>query len=469
MTIPIVMTASGVQPQSPSTLRDELVAEATALAPGLTTELPGSLVEDMASTGAGALVVCDKAVIESVNNVTPLGANLFVLNTLGTIYGTAPGVSANTSVYVVFTGTVGFIINPGFTVSDGSNQYVIQDGGIIESGGSSSPLYCVASSSGTWAVPAGTVTSIVTSVPGTITLSVTNPTAGTPATGEESPETYRARVLTAGKATAQGLPSFLRKQLQNITGVQTRLVSVRQANGGYQVIVGGGDPYAIAGAIYKGIFDLNNLVGSVLDISDITQANPGVVTTILNHGYATGQTVTISGSDPVDYDGSYTVTVIDEKSFSIATDTTGFPAYVGDAIAEPNNRNQTVTVTDYPDTYDITFVVPPLQTVTVELSWDTSTTNVVSSTSIAQVSAPAIASYINSVPVGQPINVFELQNAFEVAIADVIPAAYITKMDFTVSINGIVTAPDAGTGIINGDPESYFYSESSDITVTRVP
>src|SRR5690606_35933581 len=128
-----------------------------------------------------------------VNNVTPRGANEFVLGNLGQIYGVQPGLSANASVYVVFSGTVGFVINPGFTVSDGSHQYVVQDGGIVESAGQSAPLYCVSNQSGTWDIPANTVTALITSVPSPTTLTCTNPSPGTPSTGPESVESYRSR------------------------------------------------------------------------------------------------------------------------------------------------------------------------------------------------------------------------------------------------------------------------------------
>lgn len=468
MTIPVIMTPEGLQPQTPQALNDQLIANAIALSPGLTANLPGSLIEDMSSTGTGGLIVCDQAAVESVNNVTPRGANEFVLGNLGSIYGVQPGISTNTAVYVVFTGTVGFIIPVGFTVSDGSHTYVVQDGGIVESGGSSVPLYCVATTTGAWAVPPGTVTNLITSIPGTITLTATNPGAGTPSPGAESVDVYRARVLTAGEATSVGMVPFLKTQLYNVSGVQQRLVRVRSANGGYQVIVGGGDPYSVAYAIWKSLFDVNSLRGSILTATAITQNNPGEVTTDLNHGYITGQSVTISNSNPNDYDGTYTITVTGNKTFTLGVDTTGFAAYVGDAILTPNLRNQVITVNNYPDSYDVPFVVPPAQVVLVDLDWNTSSTNVISNTSIANLAAPAIAAYINTLYAGTPINLFGLQNAFTTAVAGVIPPEQITVMDFTVTIDGVVTAPDVGTGIINGDPESYFTSDVTGITITRV-
>ena len=49
------ITTAGAIPVSPTDLLNAEIAAATVLAPGLTANLPGSLVEDMASTAAGAV------------------------------------------------------------------------------------------------------------------------------------------------------------------------------------------------------------------------------------------------------------------------------------------------------------------------------------------------------------------------------------------------------------------------------
>ncbi len=396
MTLPIVMTSTGLQPQSPTDLQTQIISEATALVPDLTTVLPGSLIEDLSSTGTGVAVVCDQAVVEAVNNVTPLGANQFILNAQGQIYGVQQGLPTNTSVYVVFTGTVGFVINPGFTVSDGTYQYTVQDGGIIQTGGTSAALYCVAVQSGSWAVPVNTVTTLITSVPTGITLSVTNPNTGTPGTTAESVDSYRARVMQAGMSVSNGMTTTTKSLIQNVSGVQARLVSVQQASSQWKIIAGGGDPYAVAYAIFKGMGDISVLTGS------------------------------LTGS-----------------------------------------RNVTVNIQDYPDTYSVVFVNPPLQTVTISCTWNTIASNYISSTAVAAAVQPALVSYINSISVGNPINQFELQATFQEATATLIPTALLTRMVFDVYINGVLTPPTSGTGVIAGDPESYFYATTGGITVTQ--
>ena len=461
------ITTAGAIPASPTDLLNAEIAAATALAPGLTANLPGSLVEDMASTAAGAVVIQDQAFVDLVNSISPATANPSILYQLGQVYGVEQGQGSNTSVYVVFTGLAGFVIPVGFTVSDGTYQYTVQDGGIIATSGQTSPLYCLATVQGSWAIPAGTVTQIITSVPAGYTLTVTNPDDGLPGLTAQTIASYQAQVIQAGMVTAQGVPTFIKAQLQKVIGVQARLISIRLvATNQWEIIVGGGDPYQVGNAIFNSVPDISNLVGSTLAVNDITTADPGVVTTDLNHGYATGQVVTIADVDPAWFNNDYTITVIDEKSFSIGVDTSGH-SYVSGGVVTPNLRNITVSIDDYPDIYDITFVNPPAQTVQIVITWNTISTNLISPTAVAQLTTPAIVEYINSIPVGQPINTYELQDAFQNAVEPIIPASQVSKIDYVVTINGVYTEPTAGTLLIYGDPESYFSTNSSLVTVVQ--
>ena len=474
--IPIVVTSQGPQPQSPASLLAQLLTSVAAVTPGYTANLPGSMIEDISSTDTGALVICDSARVELMNSISPLTANQFMLLQLGQIYigqyqGAVPAPPSNTSVYAVFAGSVGFVIDSGFIIGDGTYQYIVQDGGIIGSDGFSTPLFCIATIAGSWAVPTNTVTQIASSVPSGITLSVTNQTPGTPGLASaESEEGYRARVLQAGLAVSPGMTTRLKTALGNVSGVQQRLVSVRQqTGGGWEVLVGGGDPYQVANAIFTALFDFSTLVGSQLLVTNITQASPGVVTTNLNHGYTTGQIVVISGvvgMTPIN-NQNLTATVIDENHFSIGENTSVYPPYISGGVVSPNLRNVSVNILDYPDIYSIIFVSPPVQTVTAAVTYNTTGSNFVSQAAVAQLAGPAMADYINSITVGQPINTLLLADAFLDAVAPVLSAAQVSVLTFAVSINGISTPPSAGTNLIFGDPESYFETSTSAITFTQ--
>lgn len=470
-TIPIVLGPSGAVPQTPAAVQAALLAAVAATNPGYTADLPGTLIEDISSTDVAAILACDSALVELINSVTPYGANQFILNQLGSIYGVQQGQATNTSVYVTFTGSSGFIVAAGFTVSDGTHQYIVQDGGVIPGSGTGTtvPLYCLATVAGSWAVPANSVTTLATSVPSGVSLSCTNPEPGTPSSGAETVPAFRARVLQAGLAASQGMARYLKTLLANVPGVQARLIAVVQQASQYEVIVGGGDPYQVAYAIFQALFDITSLVGSTIQVTAITAANPAQITTDLNHGYATGNTVTIAGVTGTmagAVNGSHSVTVVDEKNFTIGVDTTA-ETYTGGGVCTPNARNQVVSLNDYPDTYSIAFVAPPVQNVAISLTWNTTSTNAVSATAMATLGAQALVAYVNSIAVGQPMNLFELQNAFQLATATILPTALLTRMAFDVYINTVLTAPASGTGVIAGDPESYFLTDVTQITITQ--
>ena len=473
MDIPVIMSSTGAQPQSATSLQTQLIAAVAATNPGYTANLPGSLIEDISSTDVGAISLCDSAYVETINSLTPYGANNFLLNQLGSIYlgqlYGAQGAATTNSAYVIFSGVPGYIISSGFIVSDGTYQYSVVDGGVIGSSGQTAQLFCLATQSGTWAIPANSITTLVTSFPSANITSVTNPLAGVQGVGAETEGAYRARILQAGIASSQGMATYLKTLLNQISGVQPRLVSVLQNSPGWEIICGGGDQYQIAYAIYSALFDISTLTGSKLAVSGITQANPGVVTTNLAHGLVTGSTQTLTGivgmtalnGVPV------VVTALTPTTFSIGLNTSSYGAYVSGGALSPNPRNIAATINDYPNIYLIPFVNPPLQTVGLTVLWNTTGTNLVANSAVSQLAQQPLADYINGIYVGQPINIFEMQNVFQSAIASVIPPTLLSRIVFSVTINGVLTSPSTGTGLIAGDPESYFETSLPLISISR--
>lgn len=473
ITIPNTLTAAGRVNTPPATLNAEVIVQATALSPGLRV-LPAGLIEDLSSTATGTLVLIDQAVTETEDSLTPYGANPYLLTELGQIYlgqGSTAAPASNTAVYVVFSGTVGFVIAPGFVVSDGTYQYTVAaPGGVVETGGATQPIFAQAVLPGSWAVPAATVVNLVTSVPVGVSLTVTNPLAGTPGGPAQTEGQYRVQVLQAGLVVSTGMTAYLRTLLQAVPGVQANLISIRTPTAGqWEIIVGGtGDPYAIGLAILQAVPDVSTLVGSTLAVTGITAASNGVVTTNLNHGYGTGQAVTIAGVNPSGYNQIYaSITVLTETTFQTNVNTSGYGAYVSGGVCTPNFRNTSVTIDQYPDSYTVPIVLPPSQTVTISVTWNTSSLNFVAPTGVAQLAQLPIAAYINALPVGAPINLLELDTTFIAAVASLIPQNLLTVLVWSVAINGITTAPVGGTVTIFGDPESYFSTTASSITVVQ--
>ena len=465
-----ITSTGGAVVTPPSNINATFINYVTMNDPGYTV-LPAGLIEDLSSTGTYGIALVDSLAVDTINSLVPGTANPWLLTQIGQLIGVQQGIGSNTSVYVVFGGPPGFIVSRGFTVSDGIHQYIVQDGGIIAASGETSLLFCLAAASGIWAVPVGTVTTIVTSTPIGVSLICSNPETGTPGTGAQAEEDYRAQVMSAYQAPSQGTASYLKKLLKSVPGVQPRLTSVSQVNGGgWEVICGGGDPYQVGYAIYSSGIDISDLVGSTIGILSVTKANPGYAVTDLNHGLVTGQSnVYISGALGMTAinGGPYTVTVINETTFSFGVNTSGYPTYTGSGIVTPNPRNILADVNDYPDTYVIPFVNPPQQAVTVQLTWNSISPNLVSPTAVAQAAAPAVANYINSVSVGAPINEFELNAVFTEAVINLTAPQYIDRLVWTISINGVATAVATGTGAVYGDPESYFYCTSANVSIAQ--
>lgn len=398
---PVVITAQGLQPQAPAVLNAQVKANLQTNSPGATANLPGSLISDMSGTVVGALSVMDQSKVESVNSLTPYGANVFLLGQLGQLYlgETQPGLATNTTVNVVFTSpNIGYVIPNGFLIGDGSHVYQVQVGGVIGSGGTSEPVTAVAVQPGSWAVPAASVTTLLSSVPSTITLSVSNPLAGTPAGQPETWGSFRARVITAGLAACVSGPRLIKTLIGALLGAAPNLISVQQATPGLRIVVGGNaDVYSIANAIFMAVANTAVLQGSAISAG----------------------------------------------------------------------RDVTVSLVDYPDTYPVKFVQAPIQTVTIAIVWDTTLTDFTGGSAFPGLVQQPLANYVNSLAVGQPINELQMDQIFQQSVQSSLDSSLLSVLDYTVSIDGTPTAPDSGTSIIVGDPESSFSIAPSDIAVTQ--
>jgi hypothetical protein len=470
--LPLVMTPQGLQPASPADLRNRLITLVAGSNPDYTANLPGSLIEDISSTDTYALVESDSFLVDLVNSVTPFAANPYLLNQLGVLYGVDKQPITNTSVFVVFSGTPGYIIPQGFVVSDGTYQYVAQTGSIVGLNGNTLPVYCLAAQAGAWPVALNTVVEMATSVPANVSLTVTNPVSGIPSQSGEPISVYRERVFTAGLASSTGMSRYLKTLLSNVPGVQNRLISVQEQEdlSAFTIIVGGGDPYQVAYAIWSADFYTPGLTGAIIRVAGISNTNPVVITTADNHNLATGDIEVISGNVGVSHinDNAYSITVISLKSFSIPVDGTPYGTYQSGGIVTPNPINELVTVSDYPDSFSIPFVIPPQELVNITVTWRTDSPNYVSSAAVAQYATPAIIDYINSLPAGTtPINLNVLSEIFIDSLVSIISGELIIDINWTISVSGVGVNPAPGTQVIFGDRYSYFYTDTSQVSVVQ--
>jgi hypothetical protein len=397
---PVIITAQGLQPQTPASLLSQLTANVALTNPGYKNNLPGSLIEDVSSTDVAAIALCDQARVDLGNSLTPNAANEPLLLQIGATVGLPMGTPSFVNVGVQVSGTAGYVVTQGAIVSDGTYSYQTQAPVIVPTSGWSSTVLAIALNSSQSVVPAAnTVTQLKTSVPSGYTVNVNNPAAGNPAQPPETFQSYRARVLQANLAASVGTGRYIKTLVGAVPGVTPRLIAVQQASGGgIRVIVGGsGDPYQVALAILQSVADPSQLVGHV----------------------AGGTTVTTN-------------------------------------------------VVDYPDTYSIVSVMPAAQVVTsLVVTWNTSLTSFSGGGAFPTLTIAPLAAYINQLIVGQPMNLLEMQAIFQQAIAGVLDPNLLTRLVFSVYINGTLTPPATGYSDIPGDAESYFTVVPTAITVAQ--
>lgn len=473
-TLPLIMTDAGPQLTPVTTIQSTTIANAATLSPGYTAALPGSMVEDIVSTSIAAIMQANQWQVDAVNSVSPYAANPFVLALIGAQIGLPQGTTTNSSVDVAFTVTsggaavAGFQVPAGTLVSDGTYQYATQTTVTTAANGVTPRVAAVATQSGTWAIAAGAVTTVVTSFPSPYAVSVTNASAGIAGTGVESVQSYRSRVLTAEQFTVQGTPAAIYTALAAIPGMQSRTINTIAASGGLKVLCAlTADQNLIAGAIYQTVPDITTLQGSDLAITGISAATNAIITTNTNSNLSPGTVLTVTGASPAAYNTSYTVSFVSGTQITTSTNSSAFGTYTSGATFNPNPRNVSVTISDTGSNYSVLFVNPPPQTVTGSVTWNTDLVNFYAGAQVNNLAAAALVNYVNGLTQGQSLNIDVMTATFQTAITSVLPAQHLTALTFAINVNGVATSPNVGTVIIPGDSESYWAAAANAFTVTQ--
>jgi len=110
---------------------------------------------------------------------------------------------------------------------------------------------------GSWAIPIATVTTLITSVPGGVTLTVSNPTSGLPGALRRRHSPTGRKSFKRASRSARDAFDDQDAAPEGFRGA-TESDLVRSVSGLWEVICGGGDPYEVANAIFQGIGDINS-------------------------------------------------------------------------------------------------------------------------------------------------------------------------------------------------------------------
>ena len=158
----------------------------------------------------------------------------------------------------------------------------------------------------------------------------------------------------------------------------------------------------------------------------------------------------------------------------------GNPYAIGEAIfksgldisvlegSATESRNFNVSILDYPDTFNILFVIPFSRQVSISVIYSLLTVLVIPDSAVASAAQPALSDYINQLAVGYDINLLELNEIFKESIRTIgIDTQFLSNLEFSVSINGVAVNPIVGTTLIAGNSEGYFTNNPNSITVIR--
>lgn len=180
---------------------------------------------------------------------------------------------------------------------------------------------------------------------------------------------------------------------------------------------------------------------------------PGVIPRLVAIRQVTnGWEVICGGGDPYEVAGTIYLGTLDLSTLQGSATT---------------SRNVLASIISPPNNYSVIYVNPPLTQFSMVVTWNTISPSFTSGTQVDQLGQTAMANYINSLVVGQPINLEYASYLFMEAIQSVLPSNLLTTLTFSVSINGVVTPPDAGTSLVTYDPETYLSATSTNITVTQ--
>lgn len=371
--------------------------------PGFTANLPGTLIEDVSSTDVAAIALCDQAKVELVNSLTPNGANVFLLQQLAQIYIGQSQPGLPTNTSVEVE----------FTGNASSVGYVIPNGTIVSDGVNS------------YQVQGGGI--IQTSLSSGL-INAISTTAGAFGVAPGAVNTIQSSVPTSLGLTVTnpnaGTPAGT---AESFFAFRTRVLQA-----GLAVCVS-------APQFIKTMLGL--VLGAQSNLISVQQASGGL-------------RIVVGG----DFD-NFAI------AFAIFSSVGNIGSLQGSAINSA--RNVSVSINDFPDTYVIPFVAAPVQVASIVATWNTTLSNFTGGAAFPSLVQGPLAAYINALAIGQVINVFEMNQVFQQAVEGVLDSSLLTRLVFSVSINGTVVAPGTGTGAITGDPESSFSCLTTAITVVQ--
>lgn len=297
---------TGVIKDDPTVIRERLLNQAIEKVEGFT-KLPSGIQNNLIDESVLDIVEIQDMLSNVMNSVSPSYANDFIVKELGAAFGLKIKDKALPNTTITFYGLQGVVIPEGLEVgnADGSKKFITTKSDIINAAGQVS-IYCEGADYYDTPTPANTLNVLLNQVLNV--TSCTNLNDAVESTEAETISEFRSRFQTRAQANRSGTAAALDNALKEIEGTVDRLCTYKASQiieegvkeAVIEVVVGGGDDYQVALAIFNSVL-----------YPDIFVSNPS--------GSETNRTVNINVTfNSVDFPIVYTRPKINQLSINIS-------------------------------------------------------------------------------------------------------------------------------------------------------
>lgn len=280
----IKITKNGIIKDNIVDIRNDIKQKAIENVDGFS-NLPSSIQNNLIDESAIIVNEFQDMIANLMNGISPAYANDYIINQLAEAFGVSRKDKQLQTVQLTFKGLAGTIIPAGTQVASENNEYIFEtkEQTIIRSNGVATTT-AIATDYYSKIIPAETLIVLINDI---LNIeSVKNELQSSEPIEEETIEEFRSRLHTKCLANRNGTIALLDSKLKTIQGVNSRLCSYRnhtqRTHDGairpvIEVVVGGGDDYQVAEAIFESFFYPDIFVSSPSDDETDRTVNINVV------------------------------------------------------------------------------------------------------------------------------------------------------------------------------------------------
>lgn len=250
---------TGVIKDNPIEIRERLYEEVKKKIKGFV-DLPSSLQNNLIDESVVLECEMQDMISNMMNSISPTYANDFIVKELGEAFGLKMKDKQLPITTITFKGKIGVLIPEGVEVgnADGSKTFKTTESKIINASGEADVAALGVDYYDT-PTPANSLNVMINKIANVD--SCTNKNDVTESVPAETIEQFRNRFLTRTKANRAGTIATLDNNIKAVNGVSDRLVTYvethvrdeEQVKSVLEVIVGGGDDYEVAAALFSSV------------------------------------------------------------------------------------------------------------------------------------------------------------------------------------------------------------------------